>query len=76
MVLSYSGFLEYFPQGGTGVPCSPFCALVARPFDFVVYKVLVLAVVICDWVVMGLGWCKGGGEVLGVGFLRFGVPWT
>ena len=51
------------------MPCSPFCALVARPFDFVVYKVLVLAVVICDWVVMGLGWCKGG--VMG-----FGVPWA
>ena len=29
--LGYNGPLEYFPQGGTCVPCIPFCALIAPP---------------------------------------------
>ena len=32
--LGYSGHLEFFTQGVTGVPCSPFCASMSAPWRF------------------------------------------
>ena len=60
-VLGYSGFLEYFTQGGIDVPRPHFYALVDPPFDVVFYRVPVPASAVCAWVVEGLGWCGGGG---------------
>ena len=56
VVLGYSGILESSSQGGAGVPCPPFCDLLAPPFAFVFCRFSVLASAVCVWVVEGLGW--------------------
>ena len=75
VMLGYSGLWESFLQGGIGVPCPPFHALVAPPFDFVFYRLPVLASAVCDWVVEGLGWCERGvGGVMGFGLTQACLP--
>ena len=64
--LGYSGLLGSYPQVGRCVPCTPFCASMEPPFAFIFYWVPTSALAFYVWMVVGLGWCEGGGGVDGV----------
>ena len=62
IALDYSCLLLYFPQGRTGVPCSPSCALVVPSFAFYgcvlpSLRISVLDSAACAGVVEGLVLC-------------------